>query len=134
MTNHQDIVGYIMEDKNAEGANAAEQDAAQKMENSYNRLGELISKQILADPSNRVMVQSIEAEKIKFNDIQKVVVEKLKRQKVLHGKNFNKERLAEIIKNGTLKQKVTESVLEKAKENVKHRPAPAAVAANGPKM
>ncbi len=134
MTNHQDIVGYIMEDKNAEGANAAEQDAAQKMENSYNRLGELISKQILADPSNRVMVQSIEAEKIKFNDIQKVVVEKLKRQKVLHGKNFNKERLAETIKNGTLKQKVTESVLEKAKENVKHRPAPAAVAANGPKM
>ncbi|SNU04469.1 hypothetical protein SAMN06297422_10110 [Lachnospiraceae bacterium] len=134
MTEYPDIAGYIMEGRNAAnaanagGVNAADPEAAaRKMEESYKRLGELVSKQLLADPSNRVLVQAIEAGKLKFEDVQKNVIESLKKQKTLHGKNFNKERLAEKIRNGNLKKKVKESVLEKTKETVKRRPAPARI-------
>ena len=52
MDDYPDIAGYIMEGKNAPnagGVNAADPEAAaKKMEESYKRLGELVSKQIMA--------------------------------------------------------------------------------------
>ena len=138
---HPNIAQYIMDAgkkvrvpaaENVDAAAAAAQKNAMIKKARYERLGELVAKQLLVDPANIVMVEAIEAGKMRFADVIGSVAASLRRQKVLEGSSFSEERLAEKIMNGSLKKKVTESVLNKTKENVKQKPAPAQV--NAPTM
>ena len=100
---------------------AATQNGKEALRQRYGRLGDFITKQILVDPANQVIVQAIESERMKYNEVVKTVTDCLVRKKVLEGKNFSVAELREKINNGDLRKMVTENVIKQTNKNASDR-------------
>ena len=110
-----DVSKYIMM------GGAATQNGKEALRQRYGRLGDFITKQILVDPANKVIVQAIESERMKYNEVVKTVTDCLVRKKVLDGKNFSVAEFREKLNNGDLRKMVTENVIKQTNKNASDR-------------
>ena len=113
-----DLAEYIV---NENGAPAANQNQEQLLRERYQRLGLYITKKILTEPSNRVIVQAIESERMEFGEVQNKVIESLIRKHVLDGRNFRMEDFRVKLANGSIQRLATESVLKQAGKDAADR-------------
>ena len=113
-----DLAEYIV---NGNGAPAANQNQEQLLRERYQRLGLYITKKILTEPSNRVIVQAIESERMEFGEVQNKVIESLIRKHVLDGRNFRMEDFRVKLANGSIQRLATESVLKQAGKDAADR-------------
>ena len=68
-----------------------------------------------------MIVQAIESERMKYNEVVKTVTDCLVRKKVLDGKNFSVAEFREKLNNGDLRKMVTENVIKQTNKNASDR-------------
>ena len=125
---YPDISKFIMKDPDGKISSA---------DKKYEKLGDYVSKQILTDPANRVIVQAIEAGYLDARaDVVKVVVENLKQQKLIE-KN-DPGTLKDAISTGKLKKDMIDKIIKSAQKKVqntaKEKAAEQEKKKQGPKM
>lgn len=91
-------------------------------EKQYQRLGDLVAKQLLADPKNRIVVQAIESGHMTYQEVVKNTTDSLKRKHALepHGDFIPLTNLNNDLRRGTLKGVVVKSVVELATRSAKN--------------
>ena len=115
----QEGINYIMTDKIVLSAKKNV-----KYVDKYDRLGEVVAKQILGAPRNPVLLQGLAAGQFEYKDLQKVCTEYLRKQDVLAAGTRNyldNDALKTKLDNGTLKAEVLTKVAEPLKKVAEQR-------------
>ena len=114
-----DVSRYILTGKKDGYAQIPKDEQARKQQ--YARLGDFVSKQILTDPVNRVIVQAIVSDRMDISEVNGKIVEGLKKKHVLDGNNINFGLIRDKINSGEYKRSMTEAVVKQAGKNAAER-------------
>ncbi|MCR5624817.1 MAG: hypothetical protein K6G11_06180 [Lachnospiraceae bacterium] len=112
----KDIVKYIL---TGDAAGKIVSPEKSSDENRYKRLGDYVSKQILTDPRNKVILDAIAAGKLKYENVLNGVVESFKKNNILVHGAINEEQLKRKLESGEFKNLVVESITKQAQSSAK---------------
>ena len=91
----------------------------------YDKLGEVVAKQILSTPRNNQLVQGVAAGLIDYKDVQRACTAYFKNKGTLEIKNFDQDVFIQKLDNGTLKNeaiaKIAEPIQKEAERKAKQQ-------------
>ena len=117
ITKDHDMSRYII--SGSFSKDAVIKNGPEALAKKYDRLGDIVSMQILTDPANRVVVQAIESGRIDFKEVVKNTIDCLKQNRVLDPAKLDLGSLRESICNGDLMRLTKEAVVKQAGNKTK---------------